>query len=896
MQSIDATIHHVLDDSPTAAAIVAPASGSILHANQSLLTLLGWPGAAAGVQDLTDIFVDPPCLKTLPARQDASHAKGAIELDLRRADGMTVSAEVVLSSIEYRAEPAYIAWITTLSPRPRTTADARHYPEMLWAFVENSPANIQMKDLDGRFLMVNPAFERLHGRKYESITGKSVSTTFSTELAQDVTAHDREVLETAAVVTQERREVKEDGSVLHRSVTKFPIFNAVDQIIGIGSIGHDISQKKQAEELLHSAIAAMSDGFALFDADERLVMCNDNYKQIFSAFADRIVPGISFEDMLRAGIAKSTFPSAHGRAEAFIVERLARFRNPAGPTEYRQTGGRWIRSEEKKIANGGTVSIRSDITERRHAIEALRESEAQLRLMTDALPVLIAYVDYSERYVMINRTGAKWYGLPANKIIGKYVKDILGEQYEIVREPIKRALRGQKVEIDHQVTHPDGVTRDIRAIYVPHIDATGQTVGIFAMVEDTTVVNQTQAWLRQSQKMEALGQVTGGVAHEFNNLLMAISGNLELLLEEELKDMPAASAEVIRVLESAFRGKDLTGRLLSYTGNPFSVPVHIDVGEAARRTVQLLQPLLGETVVIDLETAPDLWPVRVDESEFENAIMNLALNGRDAMPEGGRIRIECSNVTLDRTFSDTRPYRVRTGDYVKVSVRDTGTGMSPETAQRAFDPFYTTKEFGKGTGLGLSMVYGFVRRQSQGYIDIESSIGDGTCVSFFLPRNRSDDATQKVDILGEFAPRTRQQHTALIVEDNAELCQVFFNMLESLNFSTVFAQDVTGALQILNDLGPTGHIDLLLTDVILPGGKSGFDLAVQAQERWPDMKTILISGYPEADLVAKGLRKNQFPLLSKPFRKTDLLAVLEREFTHEDTDKTLSLITGSVAI
>lgn len=815
---------------------------------------------------------------------------------LRRADGTAAPARIVLANIEYRDEAAYIAWISKPASPPAAATNARRDPEMLWAFIENNPAYIQMKDLEGRFLMVNPAFERLHGMSADMVIGREVQTVFNAALAQNVIAHDDQVLEMEAVVTRYRRAVLDDGSVAHRTVTKFPTYDSDGKIFGIGSIGHDITEQRQAEELLHNAIAAMSEGFALFDVDERLVMCNENFRAIFPTFADQIVPGVSFEDMMRAGVAKSSFPSALGREEAFVAEHLARFRDPTGPIEYRHASGRWIRSEEKKIANGGTVSIRSDITERRSAVEALRESEAQLRLMTNALPVLIAYLDDAERYVMINETGAKWYGRPASEIVGRHLSEILGDQYEKIRHPIAQVLRGRKIEVESRITHPDGQTRDVRAIYIPNIDSSGRTVGTFALVEDVTLVNQTHARLRQSQKMEALGQVTGGVAHEFNNLLMAISGNLELLLEEELKYMPAASAEVRRVLESAFRGKDLTGRLLSYTGNPFSVPVHIDVGEAAQRTVKLLQPLLGETVEIDLETVPDLWPVRVDESEFENAIMNLALNGRDAMPEGGRIRIECSNVTLDRSFANARPYQVKTGDYVKVSVRDSGTGMSPETAQRAFDPFYTTKEIGKGTGLGLSMVYGFVRRQSHGYIDIETSMGGGTTVSFYLPRNSNRDATLVSELPAQQPPQLRKQHRALLVEDNAELCQVFVNMLESLNFSTVSVQNATSALKILDDLSPTDHIDLLLTDVVLPGGKSGIDLATQAHGRWPDLKAVLISGYPEADLVEKGLRKNQFPLLSKPFRKNDLLAVLETEFRNKNAAETAPPITGSVAV
>jgi PAS domain S-box-containing protein len=877
----DALTDHVLTSSPMAAIIAERSNGALLFANGSLLAMLGWDSPEPLAWPLSKLFARREDHSAMLAGNDA--ARGPVEATLRRTDGTHFATEITPVGITYRHRPALLIWIKETNGRSRSgEGQALDNAGTLRAFVENNPANIQMKDMQGRFLMVNPAFERLHAVSAEDIIGKTVEALQSTKLTHDVEEHDRDVMTRRTVITRERRDETPDGMVRYRAVTKFPVFSADGAMMGVGSIGHDITDQRNAENLLHDAIAIMSDGFALFDTDERLVLCNENYRRIFPGDDGSLVPGATYEDLLRIGAGTGAFPAAHGRVEDFVRERLHRFRHPFGPYEYRQDKDRWIRAEELKIANGGTVCIRSDITDRRRTVDTLREREAQLRLVMDSLPVMIAYFDSNERFAMINRTGSDWYNRPPGMVIGRHPGEILGDQYEKIRIPISRALQGHRTEFETTIDYADGQTRDIRIVYVPNTDADGRTNGVFAMIEDITLVNQTNERLRQSQKMEALGQVTGGVAHEFNNLLMAITGNLELLLETELHNMPKAAEDIRRVLESAFRGKDLTGRLLSYTGNPFSIPRQIDAGAVALQTVELLRPLLGETITIGFDTQPDLWPVRVDRSEFENAIINLALNSRDAMPDGGRLDIECLNVVLDDAFAESRSYPVRTGDHVRISVRDTGTGMPPEIARRAFDPFYTTKGVGKGTGLGLSMVYGFVHRQAGSYVDIDTEEGKGTTVSLYLPRSVAVEASESADPPGDVRTLAAPRRSALLVEDNADLRSLFVNILSSLNFDALPVDDAASAQDILDTLGPNGRLDLLLTDVVLPGSINGIDLATRTKEQHPDLKVILISGYSEADLLEKGLQRNRFPLLSKPFRRADLLTVLEEEFAAQE--------------
>ncbi len=396
------------------------------------------------------------------------------------------------------------------------------------------------------------------------------------------------------------------------------------------------------------------------------------------------------------------------------------------------------RDNLEKQVDQRTKELTRELAERKQMEEALRESERQLRLVTDSLPVVITYINPENRYAFANKMAEEWYAQPRGKLIGKHFSDVFaGEDRAVINPYRKRVLVGETVRAEETFSYPDGVTRTVDFVYVPHRTEQGEVAGFYALTIDITERKQIEEQLRRSQKLEAVGQVTGGVAHEFNNMLMAVIGNLEMLQESDLRDMPKAREKVERVLKSAFRGKDLTSRLLSYTGNRFNRPEIIDVGETVTGTIALLRPMLGETFVLETEVLDDLWPIEVDPGEFGGALTNLAINARDAMPDGGTITITCANAKLDDAFAASRAYPVETGDYVVVSVSDTGTGMSPEVVERAFDPFFSTKGMAEGTGLGLSMVYGFVHRQLGGHVDIETEEGRGTTVTLYFPRIKS---------------------------------------------------------------------------------------------------------------------------------------------------------------
>ncbi|OHC76660.1 MAG: hypothetical protein A3B62_07115, partial [Rhodospirillales bacterium RIFCSPLOWO2_01_FULL_65_14] len=368
-----------------------------------------------------------------------------------------------------------------------------------------------------------------------------------------------------------------------------------------------------------------------------------------------------------------------------------------------------------------------------------------------------------------------------------------------------------------------------------------------------------------AQRMEALGKLTGGVAHDFNNLLTIVLGNLQLL-ESRVGNDPKMKKYVQMSTGAAQRGAELTGRLLAFARRQMLETAVTDINKLVFGMGALVRGILGETVLVEYAVAEDLKSVHTDSTQLENALINLVINARDAMPEGGKLTVETVNITLDRSYTSQNP-GATPGDFVMVAVADTGVGMAPEVVDHAFEPFFTTKEIGKGTGLGLSMVYGFVK-QSGGYIKIYSERGQGTVVKMYLPCAKSaDESAGEVD--GAAQEAVGGPETVLVVEDDTEVRETTVALLQELKYRVVEAPDGPSALKILKTLP---GVDLLLTDVIMPGGMRGPDLAREVRKRRPDMKILYMSGYTEHMALKNGLVEPDVPLLSKPFQRSELAA------------------------
>ncbi len=465
------------------------------------------------------------------------------------------------------------------------------------------------------------------------------------------------------------------------------------------------------------------------------------------------------------------------------------------------------------------------------------------------------------RYLLVNAAGERLIGRNRSDILGKTEGELFpAEEARQIVEANRAVMQsGQpRTFTDRKLTGGEGV-RTVETRMVPIPNGSGRPALILAIIRDVTRAKSMEEQLRQLQRIDAIGRLTGGVAHDFNNLLAIIHGNSELL-RARLDDGSEEAAMADDVVSAAGRGAELVRRLLAFARMQHLEPEPVDLGARLPNVMALLERTLGEKVHVRVKPAKGLWPAIVDPTQVDDALVNLAINARDAMPGGGTLTIETQNVSLDADYAASH-VEVSPGDYVMLAVSDAGTGMPPDVVARAFEPFFTTKEEGKGTGLGLSQVFGWVK-QSGGHIKIYSELGYGTTVKLYLPRARrhgEEKAAEK-----ESATPTGDE-TVLVVEDNPNVRRTVIRQLHDLGYRTLEAESGAEALRQVRD---GARFDLMLTDIVMPGGMTGYQLADELRRERPGARLLFTSGYTEL-AVAPGQGRKE-ALLSKPYRKQDL--------------------------
>jgi PAS domain S-box-containing protein len=494
----------------------------------------------------------------------------------------------------------------------------------------------------------------------------------------------------------------------------------------------------------------------------------------------------------------------------------------------------------------------------RHAAE-ISSVNARLRTVLESSPLPIFSADPQGVIASWNGAAERIFGLAGVDAIGRPIASLLetGDAFDEARKQLASGLDVR--EMMTQWSHRDG--RKLDVVFSAALIREGEQRGVVYVAEDVTERLKLERQLAQSQKMDAVGQLTGGVAHDFNNILTVITGTIDLL-HEGLTDRPQLAAISKMIDDAAMRGAELTRHLLAFARKQALQPRETDLNALVTEAEGLLRPTLGEQIEIESALAADVWPALIDPGQLTNALLNLAINARDAMPNGGQLTLETRNVFLDESYAKENP-DVVPGPYVMVAVSDTGAGIPPEIRERVFDPFFTTKEAGKGTGLGLSMVFGFIK-QSGGHIKIYSEIGHGTAIKMYLPRAKTAAST-----VTDVAPaRVRGgTETVLVVEDDTLVRNNVVMQLASLGYKTIEAANGAEALRAVER---DGSIDLLLTDVVMPGGMNGRQLADAMSQKKPEMKVLYTSGYTQNAIVHHGRLDADVLLLSKPYRKTDL--------------------------
>jgi PAS domain S-box-containing protein len=615
------------------------------------------------------------------------------------------------------------------------------------------------------------------------------------------------------------------------------------------------------EERLDAALANVPHGLCIFDADRRLLVSNSRYGEMYRLPPELLLPGTPLAKIVayraQIGNAPVNFPgyATHDGID-FNKEGNSLF-------EFRLQDGRTVRVNHLALKDGGYVATHEDVS-------AAVRNEARFRSIFDAVSDGIFILDAaSATFIEVNKPGCLMLGYTAEELVGKDVQALSSEVAPYTRPGIvewiqKAGATGQPQRFDWQSKSKDGRLFPVQISM--RFGSIGGDEVVLAIVRDLTEREVMEAQLRQAQKMEAIGQLTGGMAHDFNNLLSIIIGNLDFLAEE-LPARPELEEPVKEALDAALQGADLTKRLLAFARLQPLQPQRIDVNELVLRMSKLLRRTLVGNIEITLDRDDGVWPVVADPAQLEASLVNIVNNARDAMPRGGVLSISTTNRSLDEDYVAAHP-GLSPGDYAMIEISDSGTGIPPEILGRIFEPFFTTKEQGKGTGLGLSMVFGFMK-QSGGHINVYSEVGVGTTFRLYLPR--AAEAAAAAARSYAVTPLERGGHeTILAVEDNGGLLRILAGQLKELGYRLLEAEDGPSALRILE----AEPVDLLFTDIVMPGGISGYDLARTAFSRWPAMKVVLTSGFPEVKLNGNGGPPVNLRLLVKPYRKADLARIL----------------------
>ena len=632
--------------------------------------------------------------------------------------------------------------------------------------------------------------------------------------------------------------------------------------LGNQDLGNDVRARAVPDRSAPSAsagalpedvLASISDGLVALDNDWRLVYVNPAAQRMWKRDLRDVLGkpihealDIAEDNPFRAIYAKSKRDNEPIAISAYS-DVFAAWVDVRG---YPHPGGYTLLFRLAAADKRGTATI-SDSERERDAIRSINQ-----RIFDTSLD-LILVVDKRGVFLRVSPSSQAILGRAPEEMIGHIGTEfVYPDDLESTRNEMRLARHGGlSRNFQCRYTHKNG-----HVVTLAWTGVGSQPDGQYFFIgRDMSDRIALESQLRQSQKMEAVGQLTGGVAHDFNNLLTVIIGMTELL-QDAIGDNPLLAPTVRAIDEAASRGAQLTQRMLAFARKQPLQARNINLNEIVTRAGGMLQRTIGEDIHIKLALEANLWPALADPSQIEDVILNLAVNARDAMPNGGELLVETANTHLDEQYAQLN-LEVLPGDYVSVVVTDSGSGMPPDVVERVFEPFFTTKEVGKGTGLGLSMVYGFVK-QSRGHVKIYSEVGHGTSIKLYLPR---------AEIPAHEAAQASTRPTAnpggsesiLVVEDSATVRSMSAGILRALGYRVREAEDGRTALAILHE---AGEIDLLFTDLIMPNGIDGQDLWRQARALRPGLKALFTSGYSEQFLKGRGATEDGVPLLNKPYR------------------------------
>jgi PAS domain S-box-containing protein len=866
--------YRVVAETATDVILTIDETSTILYANRSVERVFGYSVADVIGRSITDLM--PKYLSRLYTlaldRQSAGerqpHSWDGIELTGVTKEGREFPLEISFGEFTKGGKRFFTGIARDISERKH--ADEARL--MLAAIVESSEDAIIGMTLGGEITTWNAGAMSMYGYTAAEAIGQSTSLVIPEDRAHEL----REILERIRLGERLRNcetvRLRKDGSRVEVSVSSSPIMDHGGRIVGASTTARDISEQRRVQEALRESDRRFR--AYIENASDNITIITSGGTTIYESPAVERLTGY------RPGELIGEYAFAHVHPEDLVkVSTLlpAGFRigETIGPVEYRyfHKNGSVATFESFGKSHlderGGVVGIINtrDITERRLMEEALRLSEERYRGLFENANDIIYTQDLQGNYTSVNKVAEAVTGYALDEVLHmNYSQFFPAEETERIRRMTERKLSGETDSTSYEVSlrTKDGAIVQLD-VSTTLIYENGRPVGIQGIARDITERNRaaealrtSQAQLQQSQKLEAIGQLAGGVAHDFNNLLTAINGYTDLSLRY-LDERHSIRRNLEEIKKAAARAASLTRQLLAFSRKQILEPRILDLNLVVKDMSKMLRRLIGEDIELHTTLKNDLGKVQADPGQVEQIIMNLVVNARDAMPQGGKVTIETANVTVDETYA-MEHVMVQTGEYVMLAVTDTGSGIDEETQTHIFEPFFTTKEAGKGTGLGLSTVYGIVK-QSGGYVWIYSEVGVGTSFKVYLPRLDEQPQVEKSRALVG-STDVHGTETVLLVEDDAMVRRMARMILELHGYRVLEAEHADAALQIFQE--HKDEIDLMLTDVIMPG-MSGRVLAERLAELSPELPVIYMSGYTDDAIVRHGLLSDELDFIQKPF-------------------------------
>ncbi len=755
----------------------------------------------------------------------------------------------------------------------RARRRAEEENRFLAAIVESSDDAIISTDLSGVVLSWNRGAERTYGYSANEIRGRDVAVLEPAEHKGEVSKVLQNLRISGGVQRYETGRQKKDGTRIDVAVAAFPVLDAGGGTVGVASVARDITERKNAERALR---ASEKRHRLLFERglygvirntlDGIIVDCNDAAARLLGFASRAELVGRNIVDHYAE---PSQRPDVQSR-----LRRDGSIGNFELALKCKDGSIVWVLASLNLIRGNGEEELIDavivDITDRKRAEKALRESQAFLEKAQEVGHVgsWISGLGDDDRLVWSKETlrifGVSEAGFDGN--VATFFSMVHPEDRDAVRQSSQRAIETfQPYAIEHRIVRPDNSIRWVQELADIVRDDAGRPLRMVGTVQDVTERRQLEAQLVQAQKMEAIGRLAGGVAHDFNNILTAILGYSDVLLAQAGPDHPWRE-DLEEIRKAGERAAALTRQLLAFSRKQVLAPEDVDLGAVVANVEKILRRVIGEDVELVTVAGAGLVPVRADPGQIEQVLLNLAVNARDAMPKGGRITIETRNADVDDAYAREHVPLVA-GRYVMLEVRDTGEGMDRETRSHIFEPFFTTKERGKGTGLGLSMVYGIIK-QSGGYIWVDSEPGKGAIFRMYLPPIESPrEVSRPVAEVG--APRPGPGgETIFVVEDEDTVRGLARGILQANGY--VVRDFSSGEKALATLAGFSDPVHLLLTDVVMPK-LSGPELAARVVQMRPEVRVVYMSGYTEQTLGGQGPKKLDAPLIPKPFTPDTLV-------------------------